>query len=246
VWPRRNVLAIHTANTNWFPGWEITKTPVIVDWRNTHPLLRFVNFDNVQIAETLAVKPPTWGLPLVDSPHTPLILAGELNRQRIVWVGFDPLQSTWPLRISFPIFIANAVDWLNPAGGGAGALLVQPGTAFRWPLAQQVNRAEVKRPDGKTRALEVDPNSREILVGDTSQQGVYRVKAGTNEITFCVALMDGNESNIAPHEEIAVGKYARVTATTVKRANMELWRWIAALGLAVLMFEWWYYHKRTA
>jgi len=32
----------------------------------------------------------------------------------------------------------------------------------------------------------------------------------------------------------------------MRRANLEIWRWIAAFGLAVLLFEWWYYHRRTA
>jgi hypothetical protein len=246
VWPKVNTLAIHTANTNWFPGWETAKAPAIVDWKTAHPLLRFVNFDNVQIAETLAVKPPTWGISLVDSPKTPLILAGELNRQRIVWVGFDTLQSTWPLRISFPIFMANAVEWLNPSSANAGQFLVRPGDAFRLGLAQNISSAEVVTPDGKTKPLAVEPNTREILVGDTLKQGVYRVKAGTNDVTFCVNLMDSNESNIAPHDELPLGKYGKVTATTLKRANLELWRWIAAAGLLVLLFEWWWYHKRTA
>ncbi len=31
----------------------------------------------------------------------------------------------------------------------------------------------------------------------------------------------------------------------LKRTNMELWRTLAAIGLAVLMFEWWWYHRRT-
>src|SRR5436190_20046717 len=52
IWPSVNTLAIHCANTNWFPGWETVKTPAIVDWKSTHPLLRFVNFDNVYIGET--------------------------------------------------------------------------------------------------------------------------------------------------------------------------------------------------
>jgi len=36
-----------------------------------------------------------------------------------------------------------------------------------------------------------------------------------------------------------------VGATEVKQASVEIWRWIAAAALAVLMFEWWYYHRRT-
>jgi hypothetical protein len=246
VWPKINTLAMHVANTNWFPGWETVKSPAIVDWKSSHPLLRFANFDTVQVAESLAVKPPAWGIPLVDSPQTPLIIAGEIQRQRLLWIAFDPLQSTWPLRISFPIFMANAVDWLNPASSTSERLLVQPGSAFRFTPLQAVSSAQITMPDGKTRPLDVDATTREIVVGDTVRQGVYHLKAGTNEVTFCVNLMDSNESNIAPREELPMGKYGNVAATTLKRANMELWRWIAAAGLLVLLFEWWWYHKRTA
>jgi hypothetical protein len=58
-------------------------------------------------------------------------------------------------------------------------------------------------------------------------------------------LLDAAESNIKPREELQLGKYSQVAATTMRRANMELWRSIAALALLVLLFEWWYYHRRT-
>ena len=74
---------------------------------------------------------------------------------------------------------------------------------------------------------------------------MYRLKAGTNETVFCVALLDAAESNIKPREELKFGKYNSVSATTLHRTNMELWRHIAAVALAVLLFEWWYYHRRT-
>ena len=48
-----------------------------------------------------------------------------------------------------------------------------------------------------------------------------------------------------PKDELQLGKYTKVAATTMQRANMELWRTIAGLGLLVLLFEWWYYHRRT-
>ena len=62
---------------------------------------------------------------------------------------------------------------------------------------------------------------------------------------FCVNLLDAAESNILPRDEIQLGKYAKVTATTMRRANMEVWRTIAAVALLVLLGEWWYYHRRT-
>ncbi len=246
VWPDGNVLAISTMNTNWFDSVGSLEAPAIVDWKATHPLMRFVSFDNVQIAKALAVKTPSWAVAVVDSPQTPLVLAGELGRQRIVWLGFDTLESTWPLRISFPIFVANAVDWLNPAAIQSKQLAVATGDPFRMALAEPVKTAEVTLPDGKTRRLDLDPKARELVFGDTGKQGVYRLAIGTNQTVFCANLLDSAESDTRPREELDFGKFGNVSATKMKRASLELWRWIAAAGLAVLLFEWWYYHKRTA
>ena len=246
VWPDKNVLAIGTMNTNWFNGVGESEAPAIVDWRHGHPLLRFVNFDNVQVAKALAIKTPTWAEAVVDSPQTPLLIAGELDRQRIVWLGFDTLDSNWPLRSSFPIFIANALDWLDPASIRAGQLLVQTGEPFRQAQHESVQTAEIAFPDGSRRGLDVDPNAREFVFGDTGKGGIYELTLGTNRTVFCVNLLDAAETDTHPREELDFGRFGEVMATTTRRANLEIWRWIAAAGLAVLMFEWWYYHKRTA
>ena len=247
TWPTVNTLAIHVATTNWFPGWKVLSAPPIVAWKSTHPLLRFVNFDTVQIAESLAVATNTWAVPLVESSQTPLILAGELKRQRIIWLGFDTLQSTWPLRISFPIFIANAVDWLNPAASQAAQLRVRVGDPFRYASAQPLTNitATVVSPDGQKHSLRPEEGARELVYGDTFKQGVYRLQLGTNDVPFCVNLLDTAESDITPRAEVSLGKYGKVEATTLSRADLEFWRWLVAGGLAVLMFEWWYYHKRS-
>jgi Ca-activated chloride channel homolog len=245
VWPEGNVLAIHVVNTNWLESVSRVETPAIVDWRSAHPLLRYAGFDNVQIMESYTAKLPTWAVSLVEAPQAPLILAGELGRQRIIWIGFDTLESNWPLRVSFPIFIANAVEWLNPAHTRSSQLLVKAGEPLRLGLSEPVAGAEVTLPDGATRTVSVDANANEIVFGDTLRQGVYRLRAGTNETVFCVNLLDAAESNIQPRDALQLGKHETVTATTLQRANMELWRTIAAIGLAVLLFEWWWYHRRT-
>ena len=173
------------------------------------------------------------------------ILAGELGRQRIIWIGFDILESNWPLRVSFPIFIANAVDWLNPANAKSSQLLVKAGDPFRLPLLEATSAAQVTLPDGTTKDLKLDPSANEFVFGDTYKAGVYKLHLGTNDTTFCANLLDAGESNIKPRDALQLGKYTKVVATTTKRANMEVWRTIATLGLLVLLVEWWYYHRRT-
>jgi Ca-activated chloride channel family protein len=245
VWPGGNVLAIHVANPNWIQKVTLVESPPIVDWRASHPLLRYSGFDNVQVMQSLTAKSPSWAVSLADAPQAPIMLAGELARQRIIWIGFDILESNWPLRVSFPIFIANAVEWLNPANARTGQLLIKAGDAFRLPLTQPEKSAQITLPGGKTKTLQIEPNANEFVFGETYKQGIYRLRLGTNSMAFCVNLLDLAESNIQPRDEIELGKYTKVTATTVRRTNMELWRSIAALGLLALMGEWWYYHRRT-
>lgn len=248
AWPASSVLAIHIAPTNLFANATSMESPPIVDWKNTHPLLRFVGFDTVFINETLAVAPPKWGESLVESSESkPLIVAGEIDRKRVVWVGFDTLQSTWPLRISFPIFLQNTIEWLNPASGQATERTIKAGEPLRLALDQPIDSAQVTMPDGNVKSVPLEKSAREIIFGETALQGVYKLQAGTNQITFCVNLMDAAESDIHPREEIPIGKFgAGIAATKLQRANTELWRWIALAGLCVLLFEWWWYHKRTA
>jgi hypothetical protein len=245
VWPKGNVLAIHVANTNWLEGVKRIEAPPIVDWKSAHPLLRYVGFDNVRVVESLTARTPTWAVSLVESPQAPLILAGDLGRQRIIWIGFDILDSEWPWRVSFPIFIANAVEWLDPASARNGQLVVKAGDPFRLALLEPASSAQVTLPDGATKSLKLDPTANELVFGDTSRQGVYRLRLGTNDTVFCVNLLDAAESNIKPRDELQLGKYTKVSATTKQRANMELWRTIASVGLLVLLAEWWYYHRRT-
>jgi Ca-activated chloride channel family protein len=245
VWPKGNILAIHVANKNWFDKISEAEAPAIVDWKATHPVLRYVSFDNVHVVKSLMVKTPSWANSLAESPQASLIVAGELQRQRVVWVGFDTLESDWPLRISFPIFIANASDWLNPANARNSQLLVHAGDPFRLSLSESVTSAQITMPDNTSRKLKVDAKAKEIVFGETFRQGIYRLRTGTNDTTFCVNLLDAAESNIKPRDELKLGKYSQVSATTLHRANMELWRWIAAIALVVLLFEWWYYHRRT-
>ena len=150
VWPKGNVLAIHVVNTNWVESVSRVEGPPIVDWKTAHPLLRYAGFDNVQVSRSLTAKTPSWAVSLVEAPQAPLILAGELARQRIIWIGFDTLESNWPLRVSYPIFIANAVEWLDPANVKGGQLLVKAGDPFRLALSQPAKSAQVTLPDGTT------------------------------------------------------------------------------------------------
>ena len=241
VWPSGNVMAINTQSTNWFQPSGLLESPPIVDWKSAHPILRFVNFDNVQVAQSLNSELPTWMNPIVETQSVPLIAVGENDANRCVWVGFNPLDSTWPLRVSFPIFIANAIDWLDPKI----VTNLSAGEPFSMRMAEKGSAVVVTLPDGEIVETSTMGNG-EFVFADTFQQGVYHAKYGTNEISFCVNLLDAAESAIESRDVLKFGKYGRVEATLPLDADKELWRWFAITCLLLLVFEWWFYHRRTA
>lgn len=245
-WPTANLLAVRVAATNWFEETRTVRTPPIVDWKTTHPLLRAVNLDNVAVAEVRGVKPPSWGQVIVDSPQAPLIVAGDMGRQRVVWVGFDLLNSTWPLRVSFPMFIANAVEWLNPSTRRAERLNLRVGEPLRFEVPEGIREAEVRWGSGDVQKVALDAGAREGVFGATDLAGTYQLRLGTNETRVAVRALDPAESDTAPRREIKVGRFGGTAATTMRSANLEIWRWFTAVAFGVLLFEWWYFHRRTA
>lgn len=246
VWPAANVFAVRVSGTNWFDHTGPIRAPAIVDWRSSHPLLRFVSLDNVAVAEAVGVKPPSWGNVLIEAPQGPLLVAGEIGRHRLVWIGFDLLSGTWPLRVSFPIFVANAVDWLNPATLRAERLNLRSGEPLRYELPEPAVKVEVKPPGGDWETVTLDAGAREAVYGATDRQGAYQLRWGTNQVTFAVRALDLTESDTTPRTEIPVGRFGGTVATSVKNVNVEIWRWLVGAALAILMVEWWYFHRRTA
>ena len=209
-------------------------------------MMRFVDLDDVTIGETLAVTTPKWAKPIVESTTTPLIVAGENKGQKVIWLGFDTLQSTWPLRISFPIFIANATDWLNPNTTQTAMVNVHTGDSFIINMETGDEPLEMSLPDGERVPLERLPASREVVFGDTLSGGIYKLTHGTNTFLFASNLMNASESDTRPRKVLNTPEKDTLTARNERRANLDTWRWLLALAFCFLIFEWWYYHKQTA
>ncbi len=76
-----------------------------------HPLLAFVNFSNLHVAQAQGVRAP-WASPLVVSKGGSLLLAGEKDNRRVAVITFDLLKSDLPLQVDFPILVSNLARWL--------------------------------------------------------------------------------------------------------------------------------------
>lgn len=223
--------------------------PSILDWSRTHPLMRFVDLANVQLLRARPLAAAPWATTIAESSAGPLIVAGEKGEGRSVFVGFPVLDSNMPLRIAFPIFLANCIDWLTTRAGDTGGLF-HPGEIV--PLAARPDAGDITivRPDrGKSTVRAAGGTA--ALYNGADTVGIYDASgAGNFKQKFAVSLLSPTESNIAPAAtpgflviDEATGE-SRPQAATRVPVRREIWPWIAGALLAILTLEWFVYHRR--
>lgn len=187
------------------------------------PLLQDVDLASVGVSKIGAVE---GGSVLATSDRGPL-LTTTTGAQRRIALGFAPLDSDFPLQPGFPIFVANALDFLL-GGGGAKALLVSPGRPFTIPSTVPV---EVE--DGPT----VEPADGLATIRSIERAGAYRLKIGDETRTVLAGLRSEVESDIKPADRISLGS-ATVQAQKTPLRFADYWRPLAFLVLLVLAGEW--------
>jgi hypothetical protein len=165
-----------------------------------------------------------------------LVLTFPLVNDRGEWA------TNWNLKLSFPVFLRNVLYQLGNVSDAAAEETVQPG------------EPKALRPDGGPARIEVvDPggvNTRlarsaaeEYRFLDTERQGVYQVTWPGGGRAFAVNLLDAEESNTQPRDEIKIGDQA-IEADQERLATYDTWKWVALAALALLLAEWAVYHRR--
>jgi len=216
--------------------------PAVVEWERTHPVTRYTNLQDLQMASSLALQPATWAKTLVDGDTTPLVICGESRTMRAVLIGFDILQSTLPKLAAFPILVQNSVEWLTRSVGEVANRQVRTGDAVPLDVVEGARTLVVEKPDRTEAKLPVEQQP--VLFDDTQEAGPYRVRQGRAESCFVANLLSKDESNIAPQKQVSVAGQAIASGTALAEANRELWRFLATVGLLILALEWWVYHRR--
>jgi hypothetical protein len=88
-----------------------SNTALIGQQQTNHPIMRFVELANLNIAQAQSIEPPPWTSSLLNGQGGSLLIAGENEGRRIAVITFDLLRSDLPLQIDFPILIANLAGW---------------------------------------------------------------------------------------------------------------------------------------
>jgi len=219
------------------------ENPVVIDWDTIHPINQYVSYGNLFLANAMRLVGPEDAHTLVETDGGPLILWWASATHRLLVVGFDIYASRWPLRPSFPVFMANAVRHLGGVQLAGEVAAVRPGGTIQFS-AIGIEQVPVTYPHGSREPVAVE--SDRVGFGNTTTCGPYTFHLGDDEArTFVVNLADSRESNIAPRDEIPWREITVAGTVKALKENREIWPWLVLLALCVLMVEWYIYNRRV-
>jgi hypothetical protein len=224
---------------------------LILDTADEHPVFRFVNLDRLYISRFHLLRPADDIEILAEGSGGPAIVAVSRGPIRVLCVTFDPLDSNWPFLRSFVTFVVNAVEYLGHAGEAISATSFAPGEALTTRLPAAAERIELGLP-GQPETVPVaalDPVM--FSWGPIRLSGLYGLswsEPGADERqsrAFAANCLSEAEGDIRPAETILAREKDVHVAGTGGGEYMPLWPWALGICLAILMIEWWVYHRKA-
>jgi hypothetical protein len=226
----------------------------ILDWNREHPILRGLQLSKLVIDQSIKLQLPVEAEVLVESFKGPLIVLQHEGRSTHLICAFDLLQTNWPRRPSFPVFMDSAVQYLALGTDMDVRQSFQPGATPKIPRTDlQKIEAKLGKPlqeiklGGPMGSITVTvPQNGDLVLPPLDKVGLYTTDPPIPRLEkIAVSLLDASESNIEPLEDLPNG--ISIATKGNGKSRLELWWWIIACAALPLLFvEWWVYTRRVA
>lgn len=242
--PEGNYLFLHCTSDQAPVTTEGTAENVApADWDHDHPILRYVDFGSDRFGSALKATPRGWARELAVAESGSLVAAGEKGRMRAEFVGFALNESMFPLRVAFPIFIANSVRWLGTGQDDSEQGQFHTGEAVKIP-APPLLKLTITAPDGAKQEITTDEQGHASFAS-TDQSGIYTATGKEFAYDFAANLASASESDVTPHRSLSIADNPQATAGRRVSSTHRLFPLLAILALLVLCIEWWAFHRRV-
>ena len=228
---------------------------IIFNWDESHPILRHVPVNNIEVYQWNRLKLPPEAVTLIEGESSPVM--AYLTREgsqylicafRLVVEGDTggPMMNTfWVTKAHFPVFMYNAIAFLTSSLSTTARVALRPGDPVAIDVPPKAETLSVLRPDGARDTL-APGKARVTHYARTQRVGVYHVEpAVENQEVFAVNLFSNEESNVRPSSRLTLGT-ATVQATEgTQLVNDPVWPYLLLAALGVLLCEWVIYNKRV-
>ncbi len=219
--------------------------PVITSWETGDVRLRFVSFDRLHINQANPLTGGTRSSELVRADRHVLIADASTPSRTATIVGFDLGESDWPLKASWVLFARNVAEQARLHRTISTANAVIPGEPLRISVPAGTTSIDVKGPDGQP--LDASLRSGLAIVPKSGKVGVYRVGyAGSSAGELALPVNLASEAESDTSKLTVIPETAGVTTRRSEEAPRQFINlaWIlAALGLAVLLIEVWFFTR---
>ena len=202
-----------------------------------YALLRDASVKGVAVNQAAPLGVPSWAYAVLRTRGQPVMVAGQNGARREAVLGFGLYNTDWALKVSFPIFVQNLLDWLAPPLTGPAGVY-RPGDAV--PLAAPANATALWVIDPAGRRTRAAPPFPAQPFVDTGLPGLYTVE-GQTPSGVKRAMFPVNSFPLPPASNSVTAAAGSAAAPRAGKAQVpvELAPIAAALALLVLIGEWW-------
>lgn len=197
---------------------------------------------DVAVAEVQPLRLPPGSQVLARAGGEPALALVRSGPATALVFAFDLYRSDLPLSPALPLLFAEVVE--KELGAGAGPVEPEgvPGQPLRIRASEPV---QVHLPTGET--VELEPEEGHAVLSETGRVGLYRIQLGGEQWPVAVSLLSDEESDLSPGEAPPPGTGPGPGAPpAASRGVAELWPWVAAGSLLLLLAEWFLYHRRRS
>ncbi|MCA9633584.1 MAG: VWA domain-containing protein [Myxococcales bacterium] len=222
-------------------------------WDKKHPVVRWMELGDVQVAEGYSLKPEKNDRVVGASFKGPILVEGRRSGRRFMALGFDPRDSDFVMRVAWPLFVLNTINYFVEEDTGYISSF-RTGEVWRIPAPSGAEVAELELPDGTKHQVPIK-QGRAVYQGDQAGFYTLRVKSegnaesgaegGSQETMFAANLVDLDESRIEPSAKLEIGKTEASSVSNFSAGvRRELWLYLLIAAIIASTVEWLTYHRR--
>jgi Ca-activated chloride channel homolog len=213
-------------------------------WDEKSAILRWTAPENVQVQSGQALLPGPKDQILGASELGPILVSGRRDGQAFVALGFDPRQSDLVLRVTWPLFLLNTINYFVSEDTGYVSSF-RTGDVWQIPVSGAAELGWLTHPDGSRSRVAIRDGKATHL---GLQAGFYELslEEGSPPLRFAANLADAEESQIAPQPQLELNAALAGPARGFEaRARHQIWGYLVLAVLLVSAFEWLSYHRRV-
>lgn len=219
---------------------ERVEDPTGVKWAAGQPITEGLRSRDLRLGSVSVFNPAAGDTRIAEIEKGPVAISrANDGGGKLVVIGFNPFAGAMRFELATPLLLGNMLRWVAPdvfrdvdvSTQGAGTISAPLLKAAGGGEIQVLNEAGVNLP------FNVQDKSIQFFAGEPSR---VRVISGTTERVYSLTLPEMWDTRWTPPTGVRRGIPAR---SDTMRRNLDLWPFLALIGLTFLLVEWFLYAR---